>query len=150
MDGTTMIVGVVMLLSGGVSSRDLLSPNLLASHDHQMASCPSAVPGSDTTVAERRDGVVVTVTAEDPAVRGEVRRRAHLQEEAAAQAAYDPVEERSDGQFGFCPGVVQGTQVAVEDLPEGARLTVLGPSPSQVPLLQRMTRKRWRELSATR
>jgi hypothetical protein len=137
MDATTVIVGAVLLFSGGggtsgATDADLSAPVLA----HEMESCPSAVPGSETTIVDDKGGVVVTVTAADPAARGEVRRRAHMH-----------VEEDGGRPFGRCPGIVQGTHVAVEDLPEGARLTVLGPSPSSVPLLQRMTRKRLRQLS---
>jgi hypothetical protein len=150
MDGTTVIVGAVLLFSGGTGTRDGMGADLSAPQAHEMESCPSAVPGSETTVVDEKDGVVVTVTAADPAARGEVRRRAHMHEDAALRPARDAVEEVGSGSFGRCPGIVEGTQVAVEDLTDGARLTVLGPSPSYVPLLQRMTRKRLRQLSAPR
>jgi hypothetical protein len=54
------------------------------------------------------------------------------------------------GKFGFCPGMIQGTRVAVDDLPDGARMTVRAESESQARSLQKMTRARLRDLSAKR
>jgi hypothetical protein len=98
-----------------------------------LASCPSAVPGATTIIENDVTGVVLTVTSDDHLVSDEIQRRAHLQEKANA-----------------CPGVVAGGAVAVDEIPDGARLTVHARSPSDVQALQQTTRARLRDLEAAR
>jgi hypothetical protein len=45
--------------------------------------------------------------------------------------------------------MIQGTRVAVDDVPDGARLTIRAASKSQVRSLQAMTRERVRRLDAS-
>ena len=119
-----------------------------------MANCPSAVPDARTTAQDTKSGVVVTVTAAEPQqAREEIRRRAHLQENVGLQPGRGAIEHTGggtgSGKFGFCPGLIEGTRVAVDDVPDGARLTVRAASKSEIRSLQAMTQERVRRLDAT-
>jgi TusA-related sulfurtransferase len=156
MERTTVMAGAVLLLLGGLAGAKgtTTSEDMTGKQERQMANCPSAVPDSKTTVENKKDGVALTVTGADAAARDEIRRRAHVQENVAMQSARGAIEHTGggtgSGKFGFCPGMIQGTRVAVEEVPDGARLTVHAGSESQAQSLQKMTRARLRQLSAKR
>jgi hypothetical protein len=147
-------LAALALFSGVAVAKGKTSEDRTGKKEHQMANCPSAVPGATTIVANSKAGVVVTVTSDKANVTDEIRRRAHIQENVAAQTARGAIEHTGEGtgsgKFGYCPGLVQGTSVAVDDIPDGARLTVRAASPSEVQALQQSTRARLRDLSAKR
>ena len=122
--------------------------------ERRMEHCPSAVPGSVTKIADRKDGVELTVTALDKTKQEEIRRRAHRQESISIQSARGAIEHTGEGtgsgQFGYCPGMIEGTHVTAMDVPEGARLTVQSAQPSQVKKLQRITKERAEALRVLR
>ncbi len=119
-----------------------------------MQNCPSAVTGAVTTVDNRKDGVLLTVVAKDPAAAKEIQKRAHEQENIAAQPARGAIEHTGEGtgsgQFGYCPGMQQGTMIKVQDQPDGALITVHSRSPNDVQSLQQSTRARLKNLRANR
>jgi hypothetical protein len=98
-----------------------------------LASCPSAVPGATTIIENDVTGVVLTVTSNDQPVSEEIQRRARLQDKANT-----------------CPGVIAGSAIAVDEIPDGARLTVRARTPSDVQALQETSRTRLRDLEAKR
>jgi len=125
-----IVVTAAVSLWGGVA----LAKGAPASGDRAaLASCPSAVPGATTIVENDVTGVVLTVTSDDHLVSDEIQRRARLQDRADA-----------------CPGVLAGAAVAVDEIPDGARLTVHARSPSDVQALQQTSRARLRDLEAKR
>ena len=153
------MTGAALLLSvfGSVAvAKNTSSEDMTGKKEHQMANCPSAVPGAKTAIEDRKDGVAVTVTAPagDRAAQAEIRRRAHTQLEVGMQPERGAIEHTGhgtgSGKFGYCPGMVQGTRVAVDDVPDGARLTVRATSEPQARSLQKMTRERLRLLQAKR
>jgi hypothetical protein len=77
-----------------------------------------------------------------------------MQENVGLQSARGAIEHTGggtgSGKYGFCPGMIEGTRVAVDELPDGARLTVRAASEPQVRSLQKMTHERLRQLSAKR
>jgi TusA-related sulfurtransferase len=112
----------------------------------QMASCPSAVTGAQTQVTEIKDGVEVKVWAKDPAAMAEIRRRVQKQADVAASPDRGSLEHTGmgtgSGQYGHCPGMVQGTRMKVEDLPDAVKMIIVAQSPDKVKELQRSTRER--------
>jgi len=152
---TRIIEVTMLLLAGGVAAANTTTgDDRTGKKEHDMLNCPSAVPHAKSAVEDIKDGVVVTVVSSDPEARREIQFRAHRQEEVAMQSARGSLEHTGagtgSGKFGYCPGMIQGTRVAVEDVPSGARLTVRAASEPQVQLLQQMTRERLRDLSAKR
>lgn len=130
------------------------SRDMTGKEEHAMRNCPSTVAGATTAVEDRKDGVVITVTAADALAAKEVQKRASLQANVAAQPARGAMEHTGQGtgsgQFGFCPGMTEGTSIVVENLPDGARLSVHSQTAAQVPALQQSTRARLRRLEAKR
>ena len=151
---TALAAASLLALGGVAAAKNPAREGMTGKKEHQMANCPSAVPNAKTAVRDTKDGVVVTVTAADPTAREEVQRRAHRQEEVAMQSARGAIEHTGtgtgSGKFGFCPGMIEGTHVAVDDVPDGARMTVRATSEAQARSLQKMTRARLRQLSAKR
>ncbi len=149
-----MMPAALLLALGGSALAKNTSADMTGKKEHQMANCPSAVPDSKTVVEDRKDGVAVTVTGQTPAARDEIRRRAHLQLNVGMQPERGAIEHTGkgtgSGKFGYCPGLIQGTRVAVDDVPDGARMTIRAKSEDEVQPLQTMTRQRLRQLSAKR
>ncbi len=96
----------------------------------RMAHCPSAVEGATTVVKDIKDGVVVTVTAGEPARTDDIRARAkHTAEVAKKADPKAPPEHSGDGTgggaLGRCPVVVEGeTTVDMKDVDHGVEVTV--------------------------
>lgn len=95
----------------------------------RMAHCPSAVEGARTTVKDLPDGVVVSVTATDPAKVTEIRERAKHTADVAKKGDPARPEHSGDGTgggaLGRCPIVVEGeTTVGVIDVAGGAEIRV--------------------------
>ena len=144
----------LLLLGGAAGATSTTPEDMSGKKERQMAQCPSAVPDAKTTVQDTKSGVIVTVTSREAQARDEIRRRARVQERVGLQPARGAIEHTGSGtgsgKFGYCPGMIQGTRVAVDDVPDGARLTVRAASASQVRSLQRMTHARLRELPESR
>ncbi len=149
-----MMPAALLLALGGSALAKTTSEDMTGKKEHQMANCPSAVPEAKTTVENRKDGVVVTVTGTTAQARDEIRRRARTQLNVGMQPERGAIEHTGkgtgSGKFGYCPGLIQGTRVAVDDVPDGARMTIRAKSEDEVQPLQTMTRQRLRQLSAKR
>ena len=151
---TMIAVALVSAFAGVASAKNPTAEDMTGKKERQMAHCPSAVPDAKTTIEDTKSGVVVTVTAADAAARDEVRKRAHVQENIGLQTERGAIEHTGggtgSGKYGFCPGMIEGTRLTVDEVPDGARLTVRATSQPQVRSLQKMTRERLRQLSAKR
>ena len=123
--------------------------NMRGNRQRQMAHCPSTVMGATTRVRDIAGGVEVTVTAQRPGAEREIRERArfHARNEAHTGSEHTG-RGTGSGLYGFCPGVIEGTRVSVEDVPEGARMSVRAARPADAPAIQRVTRERAQALSA--
>ena len=147
-------LAALALFSGVAAAKGTTSEDRTGLKEHQMANCPSAVAGATTIVENTKSGVIVTVTSDDDKKSDEIQRRAHVQQNVALQNARGALERTGggtgSGKYGYCPGLIQGTTVAVDDLPDGARMTVRAASPNEVQSLQQMTRARLRDLAAKR
>jgi TusA-related sulfurtransferase len=154
MKPTTTIAGVALLALTSVAGAKDTTEDMTGKKERQMAHCPSAVPDAKTTVEDTKSGVILTVTAEDPSASERIRVRAHDQERIGLLPGRGALEHTGggtgSGKYGFCPGMIEGTRVAVDDLPDGARLTVRAASEPEVRSLQKLTRERLRQLSAKR
>ena len=150
----TMMMPAVLLALGGTALGKVASEDMTGKKEHQMANCPSAVEGAKTVVENRKDGVAVTVTGSTAPMRDEIRRRAHTQLNVGMQPERGAIEHTGkgtgSGKFGYCPGMIQGTHVAVDDVPDGARMTIRSGTELEAQSLQQMTRERLRQLRAKR
>lgn len=120
------------------------TPNAETAGAQRMSHCPSSVAGAKTEVKDAKDGVVVTVTGPEAAVKEIRERAAHT---VAVSKMPDPkkAEHNGAGQggggLGRCPVVVEGdTAVTVKELPNGAEITVS--TKKDVPALQKEAKAR--------
>lgn len=120
--------------------------NMTGNQERRMAHCPSTVPGAATRVTDRKDGVQVDVTSPNPMVQREIRKRAQFQANVSRQEQRGAIEHTGEGtgsaKFGYCPGMLQNTRIDVQELPNGARMTVHAASPIGVYTLQKETHSR--------
>jgi len=144
----------LVMLGRSAWATNATGEDMSGNKERQMAHCPSAVRDAKTSVQDTKSGVIVTVTSANAHARDEIRRRARVQENVGMQPARGAIEHTGggtgSGKYGYCPGMIQGTRVAVEDVPDGARMTVRAESASQVRSLQKMTRERARDLPESR
>jgi hypothetical protein len=142
------LVAAALLPAGGALAKQP-ERDLGDTKDQAMRECPSATPGAVTTVDNRQDGVQLTVVGANDEVATEIQRRAHQHENLDASARTSG-SSAGNALYAFCPGMQEGTLVSVEDLPDGAMLTVHARAPGDVPVLQQTTRARIRNLRASR
>lgn len=109
----------------------------------RMAHCPSAVDGAKTTVTNTAKGVTVSITGAADKV-AEIQTRAHHTADIAKKDVPNAGKHTGDGAggggVGRCPIVVEDTDVAVRDVPNGAEIDVT--STKDVPALQKETKDR--------
>jgi hypothetical protein len=128
-----MVTIVALLLAGCASTRVGLK-------EPAIASCPSATQGATTTVANIPDGVQLTVTAPETVDQQEIRRRAQKQLAKGLSEPRAALDRRTGrGKLGYCPAMIPDTVVRVDELPDGARITVRANQPSGVLWLQKDT-----------
>jgi hypothetical protein len=145
---TTMVLTacVVSAAAAGTTKPRAVEDDMSGKREMFMSNCPSAVDGSKTALRELDDGVELTITAREEWARREIWRRAQNQGESAWKAERGAIEHTGmgtgSGRFGFCPGILQGTTVDAELLPDGAKLTVRADDPRQAAKLKRVTRDR--------
>jgi TusA-related sulfurtransferase len=117
----------------------------------KMAHCPNAVAGARTAVEDAPGGVVVTVTAKDPAALGDVRARVQALLDAQKNGGTS-VKHTGNGEggglLGRCPIVLKDTTIAIAELADGEKLTIAAKDPSEVDWLRRETRDRQGDLEA--
>jgi hypothetical protein len=90
----------------------------------------------------------------DPMMQSEIRRCANEQAKLSLQPERGALEHTGagtgSGKYGFCPGMIQGTRVSVDNLADGARLRVRAPSEREARALQRSTHERLKKLEEER
>jgi hypothetical protein len=93
----------------------------------KMRQCPLAVKGARTSIENESEQVVFVVTAEADDVVLLIRERAaHMTEFIAAKrAGASDRDQHRAGWMRNCPVVTQGTEVAVSEIPRGARIVVV-------------------------
>ena len=143
------------LLAGALSAAraDRGDENMTGRRELQMASCPSAVAGAVTRVTDVADGVVVAVRAPlDPVAQLEIRRRVQKQLELVDRLERGAIEHTGlgtgSGRYGFCPGMLEHTSMAVQWTGDGAIMTVRPDRAEDVRRLQSTTHRRARWLAA--
>jgi hypothetical protein len=149
-----LILGAIVLAASSASAKHKLDDDMTGKRELHMANCPSAVAGSKTTLVDIDDGVVLTVTAREEWAQQEIRKRAQNQGVAAWQPERGSLEHTGmgtgSGRYGFCPGMLEGTTVDAELLPDGARITVRADRPSQIAPLKRTAHDRLKALDKRR
>jgi TusA-related sulfurtransferase len=123
---------------------------MTGARERGMRNCPSTVAGAVTAVDDRPEGVLLRVTAPNPSAQAEIRKRAKRQANIAMQPARSSIEHTGEGtgsgEFGYCPGMQQGTVIHVDEIPAGAAIRVMARNPNGVRPLQRSTRSRVEQL----
>jgi hypothetical protein len=118
-----------------------------------MMHCPSAVAGSRTIVENIKDGVVVSVTSNNPVDRAEILRRAKRQEEVVLQPERGALEHTGlgtgSGRYGHCPGMLEYTTIDLEESSDGVRMIIRAEYADDVERLQKSARARLRALRKT-
>ncbi len=151
-----VVMGTVLLLAGTGLAKDARpsDEDMSGKKELQMANCPSAVAGSVTRVVDTAGGVELVITAKDPGMQDEIRKRAAKQVEVSWQPERGALEHTGlgtgSGKFGFCPGMVQETTVESSNLVDGVKLVVRTDRPEMVERLQQMTRQRVQALKKQR
>jgi hypothetical protein len=139
-------VTIVALLLAGCASAKSTKGDMTGHMEHAMANCPSATRGATTAVANIPDGVQLTVTASEAVDQQEIRRRAQKQLAVGMHEQRGALEHTGQGtgsgKFGYCPGMIEDTVVSVDELPDGARITVRANQPSGIVRLQKDTAQR--------
>jgi hypothetical protein len=138
-----MTSSMVLCVWLAVSFNDVAATDMTGRRELQMMRCPSAAPGASTTVVRTRDGVKLIVTAPTEFGRSEIRRRAAAQQKLAARPARGREEHTGQGtgsgRYGFCPGMMQGTTLTVDETAGGATILVHARREAEVRELQRTT-----------
>ncbi len=97
---------------------------------NNMANCPNAVQGAETGIAVVDSGIAVSITAQDEAAIADIRKRAQT------LASLDDVESAAiehtgkgtgGGTLGQCPVVMANTDLTVEEVDGGVKVTVTAP-----------------------
>jgi hypothetical protein len=120
----------------------------------EMLHCPSAAPGAETVVRPTERGVELLVSAPTEFGRHEIRRRAAMQQTIAERPVRGREEHTGGGtgstRYGYCPGVMANTTVAVTQTADGSRILVTARRAADVAELQRSTSARATRLRAHR
>jgi hypothetical protein len=96
-----------------------------------MANCPTAVDGAKTTMHTVRGGIALEITSLDVHARARIRELATLHASLSAPSgAPHTGRHGGPGTTGFCPVVHLGTTVSADEIPAGARVTIVAADPS--------------------
>jgi hypothetical protein len=141
-----------MLAAAAPLAADERSSDMTGKKELAMQHCPSAVPGAITKVSDIADGVEVTVVApNDKLAQEDIRGRAQYQLEIVDQPERSAIEHTGfgtgSGKYGFCPGMMSDTSIALRWLPDGVVMTVRADRSGGVAELQKSTHKRARLLA---
>ncbi len=108
----------------------------------RLASCPSAVYGATTVVAEVDGGVELLVTATNEDSIREIRRRAGALVAASAPDGRHRGNGTNGGRYGRCPVVMRNTSVTMRDITGGTRIFVQPRDAAELHWLRRETEAR--------
>ena len=105
-----------------------------------MMHCPTAVKGAKVVVADGKDSVELTVTADNDKLAAEIRQRAqHCVEAAKADpnAVHHDGNGNGGGGIGRCAVVLKDTVVTAEDVKGGSKITVRPTKPVDLEWLRK-------------
>ncbi len=121
---------------------------------NKMMHCPSAAPGSVTTIADSKEGVTITVKAKDAKDQktvDDIRARAkHM----TTVATVDPTEFKHTGEGhgggggGKCPVISQETKVSAKDVDGGSEISIVPVDPTNADTLRKVVRERQKQVEA--
>jgi len=141
----TVALASVLLLACGPRTVKPPLEGPAGRQEKAMSHCPSAVPGAVTNMREVGDGLVLDVTADDPAAAEEIATRAQVHATMGAPITTEMAHtgrHGGPGDVGHCPVIHLGTTVTVEEILGGARITVIATDPATAPELRKLTRER--------
>jgi len=120
------IIGAALLVAGSVWAEGKTAASSNVGKGNMMH-CPTSVAGAKVAQADIKDGVELTITADNEKATGEIRQRAqHLVE--AAKTDPNTVRHTGDGHggggLGMCPVVLKDTLIQAEDVKGGSKITV--------------------------
>ncbi len=115
-----------------------------------MSHCPNAVEGAKVDIQDDPRGVVMTVTATDAKAISSIRDRAKWVDEKA-RGEVGKIQHTGEGGgggvLGRCPVVLKGTDVKVEDVEGGTKVTMQVVDAKEVDWLRREVRERQTKLA---
>lgn len=136
----------------GAEAADAATAGTDAGTKHEMANCPTAVPGAVVAIKDVEGGVEVTVTAKDEATTSSIRERA--KKLAAADHGMPDAGTKHDrsgsggGTTGRCTIIMRGTDLTTADVAGGTKITVKAKDKAEVDWVRRETRDRDKEAKA--
>lgn len=119
---------------------------------HEMANCPTSVPGATVAIKDVEGGVEVTVTAKDDTTTASIRER--TKKLAAADRGATDGGAKHDhsgsggGTTGRCTIIMRGTDLTTADVPGGSKITVKAKDKSEIDWVRRETKDRDKEAKA--
>lgn len=117
----------------------------------KMSHCPSAAEGAKTEIKDVDKGVEITIKAADADKTKDIRDRAKTIAERAKGEAGKPQHSGQGGgggAMGRCPVVIGDTELKVEEIDGGAKLTVTAKDDKEVDWLRRESKERLASLEA--
>jgi len=120
---------------------EAMGPNMSGKTPHQMANCPSAVPGAVTRIDRTIDGIDVTVTALGQDAQSRIIALAGFHERAPSDpAVFGPMQHTGMrtgyARTGYCPIMHRGVTLTTTAIPGGVRMHMRADSPFRVKELQ--------------
>jgi TusA-related sulfurtransferase len=122
-----VLAGLLASSGGSAWAKGEAAPASATVGKGNMMHCPTSVNGAKSAAQDIKDGVEITVTADNDKAAGEIRQRAqHLV--TAAKTDPNTVRHTGDGHggggLGMCPVVLKDTLVAAEDVKGGSKITL--------------------------
>lgn len=149
---TTKDAATTALADAGAAATDAAAAAADAGAKHEMANCPTSVPGATVAIKDVEGGVEVTVTAKDEATTSSIRER--TKKLAAADRGMPDAGTKHDrsgsggGTTGRCTIIMRGTDLATADVPGGSKITVKAKDKAEIDWLRRETKDRDKEAKA--
>lgn len=119
---------------------------------HDMANCPTSVPGATVAIKDVEGGVEVTVTGKDDdmakAIRERTKKLAAADRGGADGGAKHDHSGSGGGTTGRCTIIMRNTDITTADVPQGTKITVKAKDKAEVDWVRRETKDRDKEAKA--
>ena len=118
--------------------------DMTGARERHMEKCPSAMPGTKTTVTNTKNGVDLKITTNDAATQTRLEQLARFHSVMVIENPFAPRHSGmrgSSGAIGYCPIVHQDTVLSYTRVPNGVVIHVVTP-PGNVAHLQAQTASR--------
>ncbi|GEM_PF-2787289 len=135
---------LVVVIAAACAHKPPPSESQTGGREHNMANCPNALRGANSSLGMTSDGVDVTITSLIPEVVTEIRSLAerHTRLGGPSDAPRHTGFHGGPGSEGYCPIIHTNTVVTFDALPEGAVIHIRAMDSRQIPQVQREVRDR--------